>query len=172
MNNDLYNNDWIDIDGNSVHKSAIIHPNVKMGKGNVIGAFCVIGGNGEIRGKKQDEFRGHVVIGDNNVISEFVSIQRPFEEGEHTFVGMNNIIMAHVHIGHNATISDNCEICTGSKIGGYVNIHSGARIKLNCTIRNRVTIGRRSVIGMGSVVVKDVEQGQTVYGNPAKPKKL
>ena len=28
---DLYNNDWINIDGNSIHKTAIVHPNAKIG---------------------------------------------------------------------------------------------------------------------------------------------
>jgi len=167
---DLYNDDWIELYGNRIHKTAIIHPNVQLGKGNTIGAFCVIGGNGEIRGKNQNEFKGHVTIGDNNVISEHVTIQRPFEEGASTYVGGNNIIMAHVHIGHDAVILNDTEICTSSVVGGYATIYSGAKIKLHCVIRNRASIGINAVVGMGSVVTKDVEDFQTVYGNPAKPK--
>lgn len=168
-NKGLYDADWINIDGNEIHRTAIIHPNVILGQGNVIGAYCVIGGNGEIRGKDPDDFSGKVIIGDNNIISEFVSIQRPFDDGKSTTIGNNNIIMAHVHIGHDATILSNCEICTGSVIGGYVTIMHGAKIKMECVVRNRVLIGAHSIIGMGSVVTKNVETGAIVYGNPAKP---
>lgn len=168
-NEDLYNNDWINIDGNSIHKTAIVHPNVKLGKGNVIGAYAVIGSNGEIRGVNQNDFKGRVVIGDNNVISEFVSIQRPFNEGEETFIGDNNIIMAHSHIGHDVLIYDNCEICSGTIIGGYAIIHSGVKLKLGVTVRNRIVIGDNVIIGLGSVVTKDIQEG-VAYGNPARVK--
>jgi UDP-N-acetylglucosamine acyltransferase len=171
MKQDLYNSDWINIDGNSIHKTAIIHPNVVMGKGNVIGAYCVIGGNGEIRDKDQMDFKGTVHIGNHNVISEFVSIQRPFDENKSTIICDDNIIMAHTHIGHDTYIGSKCEICTGTVVGGYVTIYDDAKIKLNCTIRNRVIIGMSSVVGMGSVVVRNVPNFGVVYGNPAKEKK-
>lgn len=163
----LYEQDWINIDGNHIHRTAIIHPNVKLGKGNWIGAYTVIGSNGEIRGKDQKDFKGTVTIGDNNVISEHVTIQRPFENKD-TSIGSNNIIMAHSHIGHDAIIMDDCEICTGVIIGGYTVVESGVKIKLGTTVRNRLRIGSNSLIGMHSAVIKDVEKGSTVYGVPAK----
>ena len=170
MKQDLYNSDWINIDGNSIHKTAIIHPNVVMGKGNVIGAYCVIGGNGEIRGVSQMDFQGTVHIGDNNVISEHVTIQRPLDHGKSTVVCDDCIIMAHVHIGHDAFIDNGCEICTSTVIGGYVTVYEKAKIKIGCLIRNRIIIGKETVIGMGSVVTRDVPHFATVYGNPAKIK--
>lgn len=167
-NKDLYYSDWINIDGNNIHKTAIIHPNVKLGTGNTIGAYCVIGSNGEIRNVSQDDFKGTVEIGNNNIISEFVSIQRPFKEGSLTKIGNRNLIMAHVHIGHDAKIYDDTEICTSSVIGGYAQIHFRAKIKLGCIIRNRIVVGTDAVVGMGAVVTKNVMQGEVVYGNPAK----
>jgi UDP-N-acetylglucosamine acyltransferase len=164
---DLYNEDWINIDGNDIHKTAIVHPNVRLGTGNTIGAFCVIGGNGEIRNVKQSDFKGSVSIGNNNVISEFVSIQRPATKTV-TKIGHDNIIMAHTHIGHNAIIESKTEICSGVIIGGYVKILNFAKIKLGSVIRNRVIIGESSIVGMGSIVIKNVEAGAVVVGNPAK----
>jgi UDP-N-acetylglucosamine acyltransferase len=168
MNNDLYTHDWINIDGNDIHKTAIIHPNVILGIGNTIGAYCVIGSNGEIRGASQKDFKGHVQIGNNNVISEFVSIQRPFDRNKITLIGNDNIIMAHSHVGHDVFIGDGCEICTGTIIGGYAIIGKKAKIKLGVTVRNRISIGENSLVGLGSAVVKDVESESVVYGNPAK----
>jgi UDP-N-acetylglucosamine acyltransferase len=154
---------------NIIHPTAIIYDNVEMGINNIIGAYSVIGGNGEIRGKNQNEFKGKVIIGSNNVISELVTIQRPFEEAE-TKIGDNNIIMAHSHIGHDIVIGNNCEVCTGTIIGGYAVIEDGVKLKLGVTVRNRKKIGKATLVGLGSAVVKDIEDNKIVYGNPAKEK--
>jgi UDP-N-acetylglucosamine acyltransferase len=164
--NDIYDM-YAQYKGNTIHETAIIYPNVFMGTGNKIGPYCVIGSDGEIRGC--DNFEGTVVIGDNNVISEMVTIQRPKDKGSVTKIGSNNIIMAHSHFGHDSVIGNNCEISTSSIIGGYAKIGNNTKVKLNVTIRNRKIIGENCVIGMGSVVVKDVEDNSVVVGNPAKP---
>lgn len=164
----LYNSQFINVDGNEIHKTAIINDNVIMGKGNRIGAYTVIGSNGEIRGKDQSEFKGKIIIGDDNVISEHVTIQTPYEEGTETRIGSRNILMAHVHIGHDALIGDDCEICTTTIIAGYTVVKDKAKIKLGCVTRNRITIGEGAIVGMGSVVTKNVRPGDIVYGNPAK----
>ena len=164
---EFYNVDFINIDGNYIHRTPIIHDNVRLGTNNWIGAYCVIGSNGEIRGKDQKAFKGNVVIGDNNVISEHVTIQRPYEFVS-TYIGDNNIIMAHSHIGHDVKVLNDCEICTGVIIGGYTVIESGVKIKLGSTLRNRLRVGSNALIGLGSVVVKDVDKDTIVYGVPAK----
>ena len=177
MSSNIYDIDFINIDGNYIHKTAIIYPNVTLGKGNIIGAYTVIGANGEMRKPKDFNgsvidfhklFKGSVIIGENNVISEHVTIQRPFGSFAHTYIGDDNIIMAHSHIGHDATIEDNCELCTGVIVGGYASIQSDCKIKLGVTIRNRVNVGRCVTIGMQSAVTKDVQSGLTVFGIPAK----
>lgn len=151
---------------NDIHPTAIIYPNVTLGVGNKIGAYCVIGSNGEIR--NVDEFKGTVVIGDNNTISELVTIQRPATEGAKTVIGNSNIIMAHTHIGHDANIGNNCELSTGVIIGGYAVIEDNVMLKLGVTIRNRKRVAQGAKIGMGSNVVKDIETGDTYIGTPAK----
>lgn len=152
---------------NIIHPTAIIYDCVKMGKNNVIGAYTVIGSNGEIRGVSQNDFKGTVIIGDGNVISEHVTIQRPSNPSE-TKIGNNNLIMAHSHIGHDAVVGNDTEICTGVILGGYSVVEDGAKLKLGVTVRNRKRIGAKALVGLGSAVVKDIPPDAVVVGNPAK----
>jgi UDP-N-acetylglucosamine acyltransferase len=165
----IYNQEFINIDGNWIHKTAIVNDNVQMGKGNRVGAYSVIGSYGEVRGMKPEDFKGKVIIGDNNVISELVTIQTPVDGV--TRIGSNNIITAHSHIGHDAQIGDWCEVCI-SCIGGYAKISNFAKVKMWSVIRNRKSVGTGATVGMGSVVTSHIPDNVLVYGHPAKENKL
>ncbi len=49
----------------------------------------------------------------------------------------------------------------------YVHVESGCYLGQACTIKQYLTIGRESLIGMGSVVLKDVPPNSVMVGNPA-----
>ncbi len=49
-------------------------------------------------------------------------------------------------------------------------VKKGTRIGANASIRAGVTIGERAIIGMGAVVLNDVGDGETWFGNPARKK--
>ena len=40
---------------------------------------------------------------------------------------------------------------------------------MGALVRNQCRIGKEAVVGMGTVVIKNVENNQTVVGNPARP---
>lgn len=73
-----------------------------------------------------------------------------------------------VHIGHDAYLHNNAEITAGCIIGGFADIDEKVYIGINTCVRNRIALGRSCVIGMGATVIKAVEDGTTVAGNPAK----
>lgn len=168
---DLYNleeHGFLNLNGNWIHSTAIVYSCVELGKNNIIGAYSVIGSNGEVRNVHPSKFNGKVIIGNNNVISELVTIQRPFNKGEFTIIGNDNIIMAHSHFGHNVALGNNSEICTGVILGGYAVIGNNVKIKLGATVRNRMTVGNNSIVGLGSAVVKSIPGNEIWMGNPAK----
>ena len=160
---ELYNYEFIDDGRNRIHKTAIIADNVKLGRGNTILPYSVIGYPGAIRGI--EGYKGKIEIGDNNFIGAHVTIMAGKES---TRIGDKNIIMNHVNIGHDTDIGYNNEIGAGTILGGHVTIGDTNKIKIGCIIRNRVLIGNNNTIGQGSNIVQGIKNFKTVYGNPAR----
>jgi acetyltransferase-like isoleucine patch superfamily enzyme len=75
----------------------------------------------------------------------------------------NTIIGYDVQVGSYTTIASFVFIGGGAQIGEDVTIHPHA------TILPGIKVGDGAVIGAGSVVIRDVPPGITVFGNPAKP---
>ena len=114
------------------------------------------------------------IIHPSAYISRFASI------GKNVAIFPNVTVMANATIGNHVFIASKCNIGHGSKIGDYVLmsalvaipgnviVEEGCWIGLNASIRDGITIGKWSLVGMGSVVIKDVEPYTIVAGNPAK----
>lgn len=103
----------------------------------------------------------NVYIGDNSCICNSLF------EGT-TFIGENVKIDNLVHIAHNLYVEKNAVITAHVIICGSARIEEGAWIAPNTSIINRVTIGKHSKVGLGSVVTRDVAPYTVVYGSPAK----
>jgi sugar O-acyltransferase (sialic acid O-acetyltransferase NeuD family) len=83
-------------------------------------------------------------------------------------VGLCTTVNAHSSIGHDAmigsftTLSGHCDITGGVIVGERVTFGSHALV-----IPNKI-VESDSIVGAGSVVIKKVKSGTTVFGNPAK----
>lgn len=157
-----------------IHLSAEInHECVEIGKNVRIGPNCSIGFEGlgfEVAGDGQYErfpHIGKVIIGDHVEIGANTCIDRGALED--TVIGEGTKIDNLVHVAHNVRIGKNCLIVALTCIGGGVVIEDGTYVGIGAGIRNQITIGEGALIGMGAVVVKDVDPGDIVIGNPAKP---
>ncbi len=71
-------------------------------------------------------------------------------------------------ISHNVQLGEDTIVVGETIMFGSTSTGKQAFISGNATIRDRKHIGEKAVVGMGSVVVKDVEDGAVVKGNPAK----
>jgi len=152
--------------GNEIHPTALIAEGVRMGTGNYIGPYCVIGFPAEWKGKEAKS--GNVYIGNNNRLTGLVTIDSGVERC--TIIWNDTYMMKHCHVGHDAKIGNKVTISCGAKIGGHTEICDGVNIGLNAVIHQRQIIGNNCMIGMGAVVTKKLttERARKYAGNPAK----
>jgi len=71
-------------------------------------------------------------------------------------------------IGHDSKIGNFSSLMPGVDLGGHVNIGKSVFVGSKATIIPNIRVEEYSIIGAGSVVIKKVKTGTTVFGNPAK----
>jgi len=123
-------------------------------------------------------------IGDNTKIGAFVEIQKRAKIGKnckissHTFICEGVTIQDNVFIGHNVTFINDKYPKATSPEGNLQSegdwsvmltlVEEGASIGSSVTILCGVTIGAAAIVGAGSVVTKDMPDGEVWAGNPAR----
>lgn len=88
--------------------------------------------------------------------------------GPGAVLGMAAIANTGCIIDHDCKIGINTHIAIGARMGGDVTIGGNVLVGAGATILQGTTIGDDAVIGAGSLVNKDVGQGETVMGVPAR----
>lgn len=184
-----------------VDPSAKIHPSCKIGPYCTIGANVELGEGCElishvaIDGPTKIEARNRffpfssiglapqdisyngeptrLEIGDQNVIREFVTINRgTVKGGGLTRVGSHNLIMAYTHIAHDCVIGDHIIMANAATLGGHVIVEDWATVGALCPVHHFVRIGAYAFVGGGTTVTRDVlpfsktaaERGTRAYG--------
>lgn len=99
------------------------------------------------------------IEGDNNFIFEDNTIQ-PFVR-----IGSNNVLWSGNHIGHHSIIGDHVFITSHVVVSGHVTIGDGSYLGVNSTIRDRVTLAPKTLVGMGAIIGRDTEPNR-VYTAP------
>lgn len=147
-------------------KHAVIGDNFVANENAVIGSDSFTMAEDSHGIKVRIPSMGKVIIGDNVEIGACDNIVRGCNSD--TVIGDHVKVDALVHIGHDAHIDSNTEITAGAVVGGFVRIDKNVFIGLNSELKNRVVLKENSYIGMGSNVIRNVESGKTVVGNPAR----
>jgi UDP-perosamine 4-acetyltransferase len=86
----------------------------------------------------------------------------------HSLIGDNVIVNTGAILEHDCVIGDHAHVATGARLAGGVQVGPCAHIGLGALIRQEIRIGRDAIVGAGAVVVKDVPDGTTVFGVPAR----
>lgn len=83
-------------------------------------------------------------------------------------IGKHCIINSGASIDHECKIEDFVHISPHATLCGNVHVGEGSWIGAGATVIPGIKIGRWCTIGAGSVVIRDIPDGATAYGNPAK----
>lgn len=166
-----------------------VDPNVEIGAGTVIGdnvrilEYTKIGSNCEVHhgavvgGVPQDKkFKGEVtwtIIGDDNVIREYVTINRGTEGGgSKTVIGDRNLIMSYVHIAHDCVLGNDIILASYTALTGHVVVEDFAATSGMVGIHHFCRIGKMSYVGGMSKVTQDVPPYVMADGNPCRNRAL
>ena len=142
-------------EGTVLHSHVVLTGRTTIGSDNQFWPNCVIGGD------PQDISWEHsdtgVLIGDNNVFREGVTVNRGADKEDRvTRIGNNNMFMANSHIAHNCRIFNNVILVNGVLLGGHVHVHDGAIVSGNSVVHHFSTVGRLSFISGGCRVPHDI----------------
>lgn len=138
-----------------------IASNVVIMEGARIGKNCKIFPGSVISAPPQDlKYRGEpstVIIGDNTVIRECVTLNRGTALDKNTTnIGDNCLIMAYVHVGHDCIIRNNVIIANSVQLAGHIFVDDYVYIAGVSAVHQFVKVGAHAMVAGGSLVRKDV----------------
>jgi acetyltransferase EpsM len=84
-------------------------------------------------------------------------------------IGRHVVINQHVSIGHDSSLGDYAQACPGTRVSGWVKVGEGVLLGSNAVAAPRVSLGSWSVLGASSFACRDIPEGVTAVGVPAKP---
>ena len=158
------------IDGN-----CFIYDNVRIGNNVRVQAGTVIGseGYGYQRNEKLEFEKfphiGGVIIEDNVDIGSNTCVDRGALGN--TIIKEGAKIDNLVHVAHNVVIGRHSAVIANAMLGGSVEIGDYSWIAPSASILNQIELGENVTVGMGAVVTKNVPDGETWAGIPARPLK-
>lgn len=158
--------------GTVLMPNVVVYDDVCIGDNCLIQAGAVIGTDGlgcvrDSEGKlTKFPHLGGVVIGDDVEIGANCQIAKgAFSD---TIIENGCKINGLCFIAHNCHLEENVWITGDTMLCGSVRVKKNSTIFSNVIIREQRVIGERVTIGMGSVVTKNVPDGETWVGNPAR----
>ncbi|MBV6784956.1 acyl-ACP--UDP-N-acetylglucosamine O-acyltransferase [Xanthomonas euvesicatoria] len=141
--------------GTEVGPHCSIHGPTRIGRNNRFIGHAAIGG--EPQDKKYAGERTELVIGDGNVIREFVTINRGTGGGGGvTVVGNDNWMLAYTHVAHDCHVGDHCVFSNNTTLAGHVTVGDYVIISGFAGAHQFCRIGAHAFLGMGALTNGDV----------------
>ena len=143
-----------------------IEGNTRIGKGTKIFPFASIGTQPQdlkFKGEKSE-----LIIGDNNIVREHVTINPGTKGGGLlTQIGNNCLLMVGSHVAHDCKLGNDVILANNATLGGHVEISDFAIIGGLSGVHQFVRIGCHCMVGAMSGVDSDVIPYGLVIGNRA-----
>jgi len=142
-----------------------------LGKNNRIFQFASVGE--DCQDKKYNGEPTRLVIGDNNVIRECVTIHRGTVQDQGlTQIGSNNLLMAYVHVAHDCMVGNNVILANNTTLAGHVHVGDWAILGGFTGVHQFCHIGAHAFTAVNSVVVQDIPPYIMAQGHNAAPRTI
>ena len=153
--------------GTKIGSHVVLEGHTSIGEDNIIFQFASVGA------VPQDlKYRGEpseLIIGNRNIVREFVTLQPGTEGGGmKTVIGDGNLFMACSHVGHDGIIGDRCVFANSSALAGHVVVGNGVTVGGMAGIHQFVRLCDLSIIAAGAMVAEDVPPFSMVHGDRAR----
>lgn len=160
----------VELGENCIVKNHVtIEGHTKIGKNNQFFQYASIGAPPQDLTYKGEPTE--VIIGDNNVFRECMTVHRgTLKQDKKTVIGNDSLFMAYVHIGHDVVIEDKVVIVNSVNLAGHVHIGTRCIIGGATNVSQFCTLGRGSYIGGATAIDRDIPPFCTAYGNRVKLK--
>lgn len=172
-------------EGVSIGPFSVIGPDVSIGRGSRIGSHVVITGHTSLgedcqvfhfaslgEAPQDTGYRGEpteLVIGDRNVIREYVTISRGTPRGGGTTrIGRENLIMVYVHIAHDCDVGDHTVFSNAASLAGHVRVEDRAILGGFTLVHQFCRIGSHAFTSMGAALNRDLPPYTLASGNYAR----
>ncbi len=164
--------------GSVVGENTVLCPNVvlyhgvKVGKGCLIHAGTVLGSDGfgflPVGGRlRKVPHLGGVEVGDDVEIGANTSVDRA--KTGMTIIGSGTKIDNLVHIAHNVHIGPSCVLAGQVGIAGSATLGAGVMLAGQVGVKDHLHVHNRVQVGAQSGLMRDVSEGEIVFGSPAVP---
>lgn len=157
--------------GSKVGHNCYITGHTTIGENNRIFSNCVVGS--EPQDLKYAGERSELIIGNNNVIREFVTINVGTTGGGGvTRIGNNNFLMACSHVAHDCHLEDNIVMANAVLLGGHVKVESRVIFAGAAALHHYVRVGRLAFVGGLTSIVQDVAPYMITEGEKHTPRRV
>ena len=164
---------------------SVIGAEVEIGSGTVIGPHVVIMGPSKIgsdnrifqfssigdapQDKKYMGEPTSLLLGDRNIIREYVTLNRGTDDGHgKTVIGSDNLFMAYSHVAHDCIVGSHTIFANAASLSGHVEVGDYATLGGFTSVHQFTQIGSRAFCGLGSVITQDIPPFSTAAGNRAR----
>ena len=149
--------------GTRIDHHTVVRGRVRLGANNWIYPFCAIGTGPQhslhledaLADPATDPPRGEIRIGSGNTVREYSTVHMPAVD-RRTSVGSDCHILAYSHVAHDCNVGDGVTMANGATLGGHCTVGERANLGFNVSVHPFCRIGKYSMVGMMTPVVKDV----------------
>lgn len=153
-------------EGCTVGPHVVLKGPTRIGKRNRIYQFASVGEDPQDLKYAGEPTELH--IGDDNVIREYVTINRGTAGGGAlTSIGDHNLFMAYIHVAHDCLIGNHTVFANGASLAGHVTVGDHAILAGFACVHQFCAVGEHAFIGLNSVANRDVVPFTMVVGNYA-----